>query len=270
MRFVFVAAFFQGFQTVDLRRAHGRIIDFQHINRVFIFELEFIDADHGLTTAINGRLGARGGFFNPHFRNTLLNRCRHAAEFFNFLNMAERARRQIMRQFFDKITAAPRVDDFGGVAFHLQHKLSITRNARREIGRQSQCFVKAIGVQRLRMALRRGHRFNTGADNIIVNILRRQAPARGLAMGAECQRFRIFRAKSLHELCPKQARGAHFGNLHKEVFANGPEERQARRESINIQTCRHTGTRIFNAIGQRISQFEVSRRTGFLHVIAGD
>ena len=149
----FITAFFQRFQAVNLCRAHRRIIDFQHINRIFIFKFEFIDPDHSLSAAINGRLGARGSFLNAHFRNALLNRCRHATQFLDFLNMTERARRQIMRQFFNEIAAAPRVDDFGGVAFHLQHKLRVARDTRREIGRQGQCFVKTVCVQRLRMAL---------------------------------------------------------------------------------------------------------------------
>ena len=168
-------------------RAHSRIIDFQHINGILIFEAEFVHPDHGLATAINAGLRAGCGFFNAHFRNALLNRCCHAAQLFDFLNMAQRFSSQIMRQLFDKITAAPRVDNLGGVAFHLQHKLGVARDAGREISRQGQRLVKAVCVQRLRMALGRGHGFDTGAHDIIVNILRRQAPARGLAMRPQRQ-----------------------------------------------------------------------------------
>ena len=202
MRRRFIAAFFQRSQAVNLCRAHRRIIDLQHIYRIFIFKFELIDPDHSLATAINGGLGARGGFLNAHFRNALLNGCRHATQFLDFLNMAERTRRQIMRQFFNEIAAAPRVDDFGGVAFHLQHKLRVARDTRREIGRQGQRFVKTVCVQRLRMPLCRAHCLNAGAHDVVVNILRCQAPTRGLTMGAQSQRFRVLRAQALHELRP--------------------------------------------------------------------
>ncbi|MGY2934525.1 hypothetical protein ACVWZ6_004127 [Bradyrhizobium sp. GM6.1] len=49
-----------------------------------------------------------------------------------------------------------------------------------------------------------------------------------------------------------------------------PEERQPRREAVDIEARRKAGTKIFDAVGQRIGELEVLRRAGLLHVIAGD
>ena len=85
--------------------------------------------------------------------------------------MTKRARRQIMCQFFNEIAAAPRVDDFGGVAFHLQHKLRVARDTRREFGWQCNRFVEGIGVQRLRAAEYGCHRLNRRTHDIVVRVL---------------------------------------------------------------------------------------------------
>ena len=67
----------------------------------------------------------------------------------------------------------------------LKIDLRVARNARGEIGGQGQSFIQRIGVQRLRMTQCRGQRLNTGADYVVVRILRGQAPARGLRMRAK-------------------------------------------------------------------------------------
>ena len=44
----------------------------------------------------------------------------------------------------------------------------------------------------------------------------------------------ILRAEALDELRPEQARRAHLGDLHEEVHADRPEERQPRRELVDV------------------------------------
>ena len=61
--------------------------------------------------------------------------------------MGQRARRQIMCEPFDKIAATPWVDDFGGLAFHLQQKLRVAGNARGKIGWQRQSLIETVRVQ---------------------------------------------------------------------------------------------------------------------------
>ncbi|MFK4537495.1 hypothetical protein ABIA00_005678 [Bradyrhizobium ottawaense] len=65
-------------------------------------------------------------------------------------------------------------------------------------------------------------------------------------------------------------RGAQLGDFHEEVHADRPEERQPRREAVDIQARGKAGAQIFDAVGERIGELEVLRRAGLLHVIAGD
>ncbi len=69
---------------------------------------------------------------------------------------------------------------------------------------------------------------------------------------------------------PEQARRPHLGHLHEEVHPDRPEERQARRELVDVEPRRHPGADILDAVGQRVGEFEVLRRSGLLHVVAGD
>ena len=109
-----------------------------------------------------------------------------------------------------------------------------------------------------------------GAHHVVEDVLRGQRPAGGLAMRAQRQRARVLRIELLHQLGPQQPRGAHLGDFHEEVHADRPEERQPRREAVDVEAGGEAGAHIFDAVGERIGELEVLRRAGFLHVIAGD
>ena len=67
-----------------------------------------------------------------------------------------------------------------------------------------------------------------------------------------------------------QARRAHLGDLHEEVHADRPEERQPRREGVDVEARSEPGADVLDAVGQRVGELEVRRRARLLHVIAGD
>ena len=174
-------------QLVDLQPPHGGVLHLEHVDRRFVDRLVFVDADHRLPAGVDPRLRLGGGFLDPQFRHAGLDRLRHAAEFFDLLDMAPGLGREIARQPLDIIGAAPGIDDAGGAAFLLQEQLRVARDPRREIGRQRQRLVERIGVQRLGMALGRRHRLDGGAHHVVVDVLRGQRPARGLAMRAQAR-----------------------------------------------------------------------------------
>ena len=89
-------------------------------------------------------------------------------------------------------------------------------------------------------------------------------------MRAQRQRARVLRIELLHQLGPEEARGAHLRHLHEEVHADAPEERQARREVVDVEAGLDAGAHVFDAVGERVGELEVLRRAGLLHVIAGD
>ncbi len=158
-----------------------------------------------------------------------------------------------------------------GAAFLLDRELRIARDAGREVGRERDRLVESVRVQRLRVPLRRRHGLDAGPRHVVEDILRGEAPARGLAVGSERERALILRAELVaDELRPQETRGAHLGDLHEEVHADRPEERQSRREGVDVEAGRNAGARVLEAVGDRVAELEVGRRTGLLHVIARD
>ncbi len=74
----------------------------------------------------------------------------------------------------------------------------------------------------------------------------------------------------LDELRPDQAARPHLGDFHEVVHADRPEEGEARSERVDIEPGGDACAHVLDAVGNRVAEFEVGRRTGFLHVIAGD
>ncbi|MNE03209.1 hypothetical protein D3C80_957040 [compost metagenome] len=90
-----------------------------------------------------------------------------------------------MRQALDVEAAAPGVDGAGQARLHLQQDLGVARDPGREVGRQGQGFVQGVGVQALGLTARRRHGLDHGARDVVEHVLRGEAPARGLAVGAQ-------------------------------------------------------------------------------------
>ena len=174
-------------QARDLLAANAGVIDLQHLDLGFLGEAVFIDPDDGLSPAVDPRLGAGGGLLDTGLGHTGLDRFGHAAQFLNLADMVPGAGRQLLGQTLDIIAAAPGVDDLGGAALLLQDQLRVAGDAGREVGRQRQRLVQSVGVQRLGMALCRGHRLNASAGDVVEHILGGQRPARGLTMGAQAE-----------------------------------------------------------------------------------
>ena len=138
-----------------------------------------------LTTGIDPRLRARGRFLDAQLRNTRLDRFGHAAKIFHLFDMLPCPLCQFVSKAFDVIAASPGIDRLAGVGLPLQEELRVAGDAGTEIRRQRERFIQRVGVQRLGMALRRRHRLDTGSDDVVEYVLRRQAPSRCLAMGTQ-------------------------------------------------------------------------------------
>ena len=159
----------------------------------------------------------------------------------------------------------------GDASFLLNHQLGIARDARRKFGRQTERLVKRIGVQRLGTTEYRRHCFDGGAHNIVVGVLTGQTDAGGLAVSTQHQRALIFGRKVLLHLgCPKNPRGAQFGNFHKEIHTNGKEKRQPRRKLIDFETAIDGRAHVLDTVGDGIRQLLHIGRAGLLHMVARD
>ncbi len=117
----------------------------------------------------------------------------------------------------------------------LNDELRVSGNACRELSRQSNGFVKGIGVERLCATKHCSHRFDGGTHHVVVGVLLGERPARSLAVRAQHQALWVLGVKALHDAAPQQTCGAHFGDFQIEVHAHRPEERQAARKGVHIQ-----------------------------------
>ena len=89
-------------------------------------------------------------------------------------------------------------------------------------------------------------------------------------MRAQRQRIDLLGLERLDELGPQEARGAQLGGLHEEVHADAEEERQPRREGVDVEALGLGGAHVFQPIRKSECQLLNKRRSRLLHVIAGD
>ena len=125
-------------------------------------------------------------------------------------------------------------------------------------------------MEALRLAVGRSERLDGGAGDVVEGVLRGEAPARGLAVGAERHGLGRLGAEVVEQAGPEEACGTELGHLHEVVHADGEEEGEAGREGIDVEACSHACLHILHAVGEGVGELDVGRRTGLLHVVAGD
>ncbi len=146
-----------------------------------------VDADHRLPPGVDPRLGARGGLLDPQLGDAGVDGLGHAAGRLHLLDVLPGAPGQVVGEPLDVGAAAPRVDHPAGARLLLEQQLGVAGDAGGEVGGQRQRLVERVGVQRLGVALGRGHRLDAGAGDVVEDVLRGQRPAGGLRMGAQGQ-----------------------------------------------------------------------------------
>ena len=104
---------------------------------------------------------------------------------------------------------------------------------------QRERLVHRVRVQALRAAEHAGQRLDRGADDVDLGLLRGERHAGGLRVEAQLQRALGSRAVALaHPARPDAAGGAVLGDLLEEVDVRVEEERQARRELVDVEPGR--------------------------------
>ena len=127
-------------------------------------------------------------------------------------------------------------------------------------------------MQRLSATHHGRHRLHCRAHDVIVRLLRRERPARRLAVRAKHQRALVLRVEVLlHKLCPQRPRRAKFGHLHVEVHRDAPKEGDAWRDVVDADGAGcDRRTHVLKAVRQREGELELRVCPGLLHVIARD
>ena len=107
---------------------------------------------------------------------------------------------------------------------------------RRLLGRQAERLVVAVGVQALRAAQHRRQRLERDAHDVVLRLLRGERRAAGLGVEAQQLARLLLGAEALvHDPVPHAPRGAELGDLLEEVVVRVQEERQPRRELVDVE-----------------------------------
>ena len=257
-------------QLGDLLGAHPAVLDLEDLQIGVLVDLVLVDADHRLLAGVDAGLGAGGGLLDPQFGDPLADGLGHAPVRGHLGDMRPGPLGELVGEPLDVVGPAPGVDRAGGAGLLLQQQLGVAGDPGGEVGGQRQRLVEGVGVQRLGVTLGGGHRLDAGSRDVVERVLGGQRPTRGLRMGAQGKRFGALGAESADQFAPQQPPGPQLGDLHEEVHPDAPEERQPRRELVDVQAGFQAGFDVVDAVGQGVGQLEIGCGTGFLDVVTGD
>jgi len=131
-----------------------------------------------------------------------------ATQGLDLVDVRTRALREIVRELLDVIAAAPRVHRTRRPRFELQLELGVARDSCGEVSGKRERLVERVGVEALRMTLRRGHRLDRSTNDVVVDVLRSERPSGGLTVRPQREALVVLRRKLRHELGPQESRRA--------------------------------------------------------------
>ena len=136
---------------------------------------------------------------------------------------------------------------------------------------QRERLVHRVRVQALRAAEHAGQRLDRGAHDVDLGLLRGERHARGLRVEPQLQRALGARAVAVaHPARPDAARGAVLGDLLEEVDVRVEEERQPRRERVDVEAGLQPELDVREPVGERERELLRGGRARFADVVAGD
>ena len=126
-------------------------------------------------------------------------------------------------------------------------------------------------MQALRPAEHRRQRLDRGPDDVHLRLLRGQRHARRLRVEAHQPRARVARAEAVAQLTrPDPPRRPVLRDLLEEVEMGVEEEREPRRELVDVHPARDRPLDIGEAVRERERELLRRRRAGLADVVAGD
>ena len=137
-----------------------------------------------------------------------------------------------------------RIDAVAHARFLGDDLLRAQRRKGRVLRGEIERLVPGVGVERLRPAENGGERLERDADDVVLDLLRRQRAAGRLRVEAEQHRALAPRAEPLlHDPGPEAPRRAELRDLLEEVVVHAEEEGEARREIVDRQAPRRSRLR---------------------------
>ena len=178
------------------------IVDVSDFYGIFLREFVFIDTHNHILSGVNASLLVSSSSFDFQFCPTRIDSFGHATHGIDFFNDFPCFVSHFLRDRLHHVAASPWIDHVADVGLLLNNQLGVSGNTRRKFGRQSNRFIKAIGMQTLGTAKNCRHGFNGSAHNVVVGVLLSQTPTRGLTVGSQHHALWIFCVEIFHDSKP--------------------------------------------------------------------
>ncbi len=176
----------------------------------------------------------------------------------------------LVGELLDEPRAAERVGHVRDAGLVGDDLLGPQRQAGRVVGREREHLVHRVRVEALRAAEDAGERFDRGADDVDLGLLRGQRHARGLGVEPELERALGPGAVPVaHPPGPDATRGPVLGDLLEEVDVRVEEEGQAGRELVDREPCRRPGLDVREPVRQRERELLGGGAPGLADVVPG-
>src|SRR5262249_51577771 len=183
-------------------------------HRVAALVLEAVYADHNLLQPVHRLLEVVGRILDLLLDVAQFDRAERAAQQIDFGKVGLGTAFDLIGQRLDVVGAGQRIDGVRRSRLIADDLLRAQGNARGFFRGQAKGFVVAVGVKRLRATQYGGQRLQSGADNVVLRLLRGERGAGGLRVETQHQRARIPGAKALlHGPRPHTAGRAELGDL---------------------------------------------------------
>src|SRR5438876_8121720 len=195
----------------------------------------------------------------------------HAAELLNPIEVSVGLILQLVREGFEEVGPAERIDRVRDAALVGEDLLGSERDAGRGLGRHLIGLVVRVRMEGLRPAEDRGERLDRRPDDVDLGLLRGQADAGRLRVVSEEPRTRVLRAERVPHLAgPDPAGRAVLREFLEQIVVRVEEERQAGREVVHLESAVHAPADVFHAVRQGEGQLLSGGRPCFANVIAAD
>ena len=245
--------------------------DLLDVDLLFLVDLVLVDADDDPLLLLLFALALEGDVLDLPLHPLVLDGLAHPAAVVDLADDLEGLLLQFVGQALDVVTPSQRVDRVGGAGLVGEDLLGAQGRPDRLLGRDRQRLVLAVGVEALGATEDRRERLVGDPDDVVVDLLGRECRARRLGVELQLLGFGVLGAEPfLHDLGPHSPGGAELCDLLEDVVVGGKEERQLRREVVDVQPGVDGSLDVRDPVAQREGDLLGRGRAGLADVVAGD
>src|SRR5947209_1334369 len=242
-----IAALTEGTEALDLSLFELGI-DALNVGKSVSLDLEAVHADDDLLAAVHVLLEIVGGVLDLLLDVSALDGSDSTAEVVDALDVGISALLEFGGEGLDVVGTGERIYCLSGTALEGDDLLGAESDACGFFGRKCECFVEAIGVERLGSAENRGECLQRGADDVVFRLLRGESGSGGLSVKAQHLRARIGCVEAVaHDARPHATCSAELGDFFEEVVVSVEEEAEARGEDVHVEASADSGLHIRDA-----------------------